>query len=205
MTHRTPSTKRALTVILTGSLLCLLPSIALAAGGGHGDHHFPRASVAASWVNFAIFLGILVYFAKDSIQTFFSNRKELLEANLKEAERLREEAQAKLEEYQAKLDQLEQEREELLEEYNRQGEREKIKIIEDAKNQVEKMREDAERVIEQEVKKVIASLEQRAVDHAVRLAKDMAKDRLDSEDKQSKLVDGYVEDLASIDSLSRRV
>lgn len=178
----------------------LFGGVAFAAGGGDG-HSFPWGHFAASWINFAIFAGILWKFALPPIQNFFQNRRAKLEENLKEAERLREEAEAKLAEYKNKLDALEKEREELLEEYNEQGEREKAKIIADAKKAVEKMRVDAERLIEQEVKKAIASLEQRAVDHAVDMARQMAKEKLEGKDQQKKLVDRYVEDLESIENL----
>jgi F-type H+-transporting ATPase subunit b len=179
----------------------LVSGVAFAAGGG-GDHHgFPWGKFAASWVNFAIFAAILWKFALPPIQNFFKERRAKLEENLKEAERLREEAEAKLAEYKSKLDALEKEREELLEEYNEQGEREKAKIIADAKKAVEKMRVDAERLIEQEVKKAIASLEQRAVDHAVDMARQLAKEKLEGKDKQNKLVDRYLEDLESIENL----
>ena len=170
----------------------LISSVAFAAGGG--DHKgFPWGHFAASWINFAIFAGILWKFALPPIQN--------LEANLKEAERLREEAEAKLQEYKDKISALEKEREDLLEEYNEQGEREKAKIIADAKKAVEKMRVDAERLIEQEVKKAIATLEQRAVDHAVDLAHQMAKEKLEGKTEQKKLVDRYLDDLESIENL----
>lgn len=178
----------------------LISSVAFAAGGG--DHKgFPWGHFAASWINFAIFAGILWKFALPPIQNFFKNRRENLEANLKEAERLREEAEAKLQEYKDKISALEKEREDLLEEYNEQGEREKAKIIADAKKAVEKMRVDAERLIEQEVKKAIATLEQRAVDHAVDLAHQMAKEKLEGKTEQKKLVDRYLDDLESIENL----
>lgn len=198
------TTKRRLSAALT-LVVMLMPAVAFAAGGGgghHGDHHFPWGHYLASWFNFAVFAAILWKFALPKINEFFHNRRELLMANLNEAKRLREEAERNLEEYQARLDALEEEREELLEEYNRQGEREKEKIIEEAQRQVEKMRADAERLIDQEVKKAVAMLEQRAVDHAVEMAYKLAGEKLDGVSKQKKLVDRYVEDLGALDRLN---
>ena len=55
--------------------------------------------------------------------------------------------------------------------------------------------------VESQLKKAIASLEQRAVDHAVDMARQMAKEKLEGKDQQKKLVDRYVEDLESIENL----
>ena len=179
------------------AIVCTTPALAFAAT--QGEHGFPWGHFIASWVNFAIFAGILFYFARAPIQEFFAKRKALLEASLLEAQRLQEEAQAKLDEYQARLDNLERERDTLLEEYNQQGARERDRIVEEAKVQIAKMRVDAERVIEQEVKKSIASLEARAVDHAMEMAQRMAIQKLESTPAQNRLVDQYIVDLGQVD------
>lgn len=200
---KSPKFKRhALSVLIVSALVLAVSGVAWAGGGGDGDHHgFPWAHFAASWVNFAVFAAILWRFALPAIKKAFAERRALLTKNLEEAKRLREEAEARLQDYQAKLDSLEEEREALLEEYNQAGEREKQRIIEDAKLQVEKMRGDAERLIEQEVKKAVASLEQKAVDEAIRIAGQVSRERLDSSVKHGKLVDRYVGDLQKMDKL----
>lgn len=192
-------TPRALGALTFTGIVCA-SSVALAAGGG--DAHFPWPHYAASWVNFAIFAAILWKFALPPIQRYFKARRGLLEASLLEAERLRAEAEAQLEVYRSKIAALESERATLLDEYNEQGEREKAKIIAEAKRGVEKMRADAERLIDQEVKKAIAGLEQRAVDHAVEMAEQIARQKLSQESAQKALVDSYISDLESMDKLS---
>ena len=178
-----------------------LPATAWAAGGG--DHGFPWAHLAATFVNFAIFLAILWKFALPAIQRGLSTRRELLMANLAEATRLREEAEERLAQYDAKIKGLEQERQALLDETSRQGEREKERIIEDARRQVAKMRADAERLIDQELKRAVANLERRAVDEAVEIAKRMVAERLEQPTAQSKLVDRYDTQLSSIASIQQ--
>lgn len=192
----------AVRVAAVVACVMLAPVSAWAAGGGDG-HGFPWGHFAASWVNFAIFLGILWKFALPPIQRFFAERREKLMADLNEAKRLREEAEARVTQYEAKLDALDAEREALLTEYRAAGERERDKIVEDAKRQVEKLRQDAERMLEQEVKKAIASLEQKAVDEAIGLARKMAAERLNSSLKQDALVQRYVEDLKGIDGIGK--
>jgi F-type H+-transporting ATPase subunit b len=174
----------------------LLAEPALAAGGeGKG---FPWVHWGFSILNLVIFLWIIIKFGGESIQDFFKKRREDLINDLEEARRLREEAEARLEEYSTKLDALEDERKKLLDEYHEQGEREKKRIIEEAKEQVERMRRDAEITIAQETKKAIAELEQQAVDLAVEMAEELAKDSLDGA-KLDKLVDNYVDELEELE------
>ena len=181
----------------------LFASAAFAAGGGGGDHHgIPWKHFAGSVVNFVIFLGILYKFAWPKVQEFFKTRREELLADRAEATRLREEAQAKLDEYNDKLAALEDERQELLDEYHKQGQREKERVVEEAKRQVEKMRADAEVVISQEVKRAIASIEAKAVEQAVSMAQNMATERLTARTSQDALVDDYLSDLGSIETLN---
>lgn len=202
-------TKQRVRSLLVLAVVMCWPALSFAASGGHeaaaaghGEHHgFPWTHFMGSWINFAIFLGILWKFGLPPIQKYFAERREALLVNLNEAKRLREEAAAKLSEYEARLDALEGERTALLEEYRQQGERERERIIEDAKRQVEKLRSDAERVMEQEVKKASAMLEQRAVERAVALAEQMAAAELAAPAKQDALVGRYLDDIKGMGSL----
>ncbi len=198
--HTTIRTIAQVTALLA---VTLFATAAFAAGGGGGDHHgIPWKHFIGSVVNFAIFLGILYKFAWPKVQEFFKNRREELLADRAEATRLREEAQAKLDEYNDKLAALEDERQELLDEYHKQGQREKERVVEEAKRQVEKMRADAEVVIAQEVKRAIASIEAKAVEQAVSMAQKMAAERLTARTSQDALVDDYLSDLGSIETLN---
>ena len=179
-----------------GVAVWAMPALAYAASGGE-ESHFPWGHFAASWINFLIFLAILWKFALPPIQRHFAERREALMRNRNEAKRLREEAAAMLAEYEGRLDALDAEREALLAEYREQGERERERIIEDGKRQVIKLRQDAERVMAQEVKKAKAMLEEHAVEQALQLARERVERRLDS-GGQDKLVGRYVEDLGKL-------
>lgn len=186
--------KRAEVIAIT-LLLVAAPSTAFAAGGGEG---FPWGHWVASLVNFAIFLGIIVWKAGPAIQAHFKERAVSLRADIEEAKKLREEPQKKLEEYSSRLEKLDEEREELMNEYHKAGEREKERIVADAKRQVEKMRNDADLLIKQEVRKAVAAIERQAVDLAVDMAREALESKVDDR-VQSSLVDGYVSDLKSME------
>lgn len=158
---------------------------------------FPWASWGVSVFNLLVFLGIIYYFGGAGITGYFKSRREKLIENLDQARLLREEAEARLEEYSARLDALETERQALLEEYHRQGEREKNRLIAEAKTQIDKMRKDAEISINQEIKKAVADLEQQMVTRAVERAEDLARERMDAQ-RQHNLVDDYVRELGTL-------
>lgn len=191
-----PSTGVALAA---GAALLLLASPAFAAPAeGAG---FPWVTWGVSIVNLLIFLGIIYKFGGAGISDYFKSRREKLIENLDEARALREEAEARLEEYSARLDALEAERKALLDEYHMQGEREKKRIIEEAKLQVDKMRADAKISVEQEIKKAVASLERQMVDQAVAQAEALARAELDA-GRQKSLLDSYTQELSAMEPIN---
>lgn len=190
--NRLKARNKRLLTITTVATSTTLSSAAFAADGAAAP--FPWVDWGVSILNLAIFLAIIIKFAGPAIQKHFAERRRLFVYNLEEAARLRQEAEARLEEYSARLDSLDKQRQELLDEYHAQGEREKIRIVDAAKKQVEKMRTDAELTIQQDVKKAVADIEQQAVDLAVEMAHKLAQEKLDSA-ARNRLVDRYVAEL----------
>ena len=182
------------------------PQLVFAAGGGGGHgggFQFHWGNWLIQVVNFAIFLGFLLWWVGPMAKEYFQSKREELLEELEEAKRMREEAEARVEEYNAKLEAFESKRQELLEEYHEQGEREKERLIEEAKEQVEKMREDARRTIEQEKKKAIANIEEDAVEMAVEIARKQARDELDQSTHHT-LIESFVSNLAEEDDSSQQ-
>ena len=182
-------------MMTTAAWVTFTPAVAFAAEGGG----FPWGHWAVSMFNFAIFAGILIWKAGPKVQSFFKSRADALRSDIDEAKRLRVEAQAKLDEYSSRLEKLDDERKLLMDQYHEQGEREKERIVEDAKRQVEKMRADAEVVIQQEVRKAVSLIERQAVDLAVDMARTSLESKIDDR-TQNSLVDSYVNDLKSMES-----
>lgn len=176
--------------------LVVVAAPAFAAGEYDG---FPWKYWFTGMFNFAIFAGIIIYFGGPMAKKFFAERQSAFLANMNAAKAAREEAEARLEDLNTKLELLEKERQALLDEYHAQGEREKQRLIETAKLQVEKMRIDAEATIDQEVKKAVSMLERQAVDLAVEMAHEKAVKGLDAS-KQSKLFDSFVDELGDSSS-----
>jgi F-type H+-transporting ATPase subunit b len=180
-------------------LAVLLHSTAAFAAGGDGG--FPWGHFAATAFNFVVFLGILGKFAVPALRKMFDEKREKLLVDLNEAKRLREAAEAKFEEYSRRLDALDEERRQLMDDYHAQGEAEKERIVADAKRQVEKMRSDAELVIQQELRKAVRAIEEQAVDMALGMAEQRMKEKLNTT-AQNALVDGFVNDLKTMKSVA---
>lgn len=173
------------------AVVTLVAAPAFAAGEYDG---FPWKYWFTGMFNFAIFAGIIVYFGAPIAKKMFHERRETFLKDMNAAKAAREEAEARLSELNEKLELLEKERQALLDEYHAQGEREKQRLVETAKKQVEKMRSDAEATIEQEVKKAVAMLEKQAVDLAVDMAREKAVKKLDAS-AHDRLFDGFVAEL----------
>jgi F-type H+-transporting ATPase subunit b len=185
------------TILVAGSLLAWA-SPALAAGGADiGADSVPWGDMIEAFVNFALFLFILVRFGKKPLTEYLQKRSRTISTQLDEAKRLREEAEATLAEYRTKLEGFDEERKAITEGYRREAERESEAIIEEAKRHAERLRRDADLVIEHDIKQAQRELRGRIVDEAVSLARKVIEDRLDAGAKQ-KLVDHYTDSLGEL-------
>lgn len=182
------------TLLFLAVLLIATP--AFAAGGGGGG--FPWDKWAWNMLNFLVFAAIIWKFAIPPMQGFFAKRRDQLVSEMDAAKALRLEAKAQLERFEAKLKDLEGERQSIMDEYHEQGERERDRLIAEAKSQVEKMRTDAEVIIAQETRKAVLAIETQAVDEAIGLAMTKITTRMSDQD-QNGLVSGFVDELRAMD------
>lgn len=106
-------------------------------------------------------------------------------------EQKKADAEKKLAEYEARFRNLEQESEMIVEDYIKQGEDAKKRILEEAEAQAEKLEGLAKRNIEQEFKAAKAALQQEVVDRAMEQAEALIKKSITTQD-QNRLVDEYL-------------
>ena len=105
--------------------------------------------------------------------------------------KLYDDAEKKLAEYEARFRNLEQESEQIVEDYIKQGEDAKKRILAEAEAQAEKLEDMAKRNIEQEFKAAKALLKQEVVDRAMEQAEALIKKSITTQD-QNRLVDEYL-------------
>jgi F-type H+-transporting ATPase subunit b len=154
--------------IIAASLALTTP--ALAAGGW--------TMVLFHTINLAVLLWLLVRFAGPAINRGIRAKADTVERDIAEASRLHAEAQALLTEYEHKLSQLDARAEELIEQYRRDGEAEKARLITEAQAESERIRAEAERAAENEIARARARLESEVVDLAITAAEQAIRNKL---------------------------
>ncbi len=183
-------------LVLVFALLCILcASPALAAGGGgHGESE-PKGWVATDTykvMNFAVLAIALFFILKKPLSQALNARITGIKEELESLEKRKQEAEKQLEEYNQKLAKLDGEAEKLVQEYVKQGEEAKVRIINEAQSTAEKLEEQAKRHIEQEFKHAKNQLQAEVLQEALAKAEEIIKTKISSED-QDRLVDEYLE------------
>jgi F-type H+-transporting ATPase subunit b len=163
------------------------------AEAAHGSEH-PIRDMVAKLLNFAILVGILVYFLKTPIASYLSGRSAQIRQDLITAAEMRRIATAQLQEIQARLSELPAELAALKSRGEEDVRSEKIRIAETAKTERERLLEQTRREIATRLR--IARRE--LTEHAARLAVQVAHDRIQrtiTPEDQLRLVDRYTTQL----------
>ncbi len=160
--------------------------------GGHGGVHNSWLKID-TWkvLNFGILAVGVFLIARKPVAQFFSSRAKSIEDEIQALELKKADAEKKLAEYQAKFKNLDQESKQIVEDYIKQGEEAKKRIIAEAGEQAEKLEDMAKRNIQQEFKSAKAKLQQEIVEKALEKAEELIKASISSDD-QDKLVDEYL-------------
>ncbi len=186
--------KKHLKVSATVVALVAGATVVWASGGGNGEavHHNAWKDVD-TWkvLNFVLLALGCFFIAKKPVAQFFSSRTKGIEEELTDLEQKKADAEKKLAEYEARFRNLEQESEKIVEDYIKQGEEAKKRILEEAEAQAEKLEDMAKRNIEQEFKAAKTVLKQEVVDRAMEQAQALIKKSITTQD-QNRLVDEYL-------------
>lgn len=186
--------KKHLKVSATVVALVAGATVVWASGGGdgHAGHHNAWHDID-TWkvVNFVLLVIGCFFVARKPVAQFFSSRTKGIEEELTSLEQKKADAEKKLAEYETRFRNLEQESEKIVEDYIKQGEDAKQRILEEAEAQAEKLEDMAKRNIEQEFKSAQAALKQDVVDRAMEQAQALIKKSITTQD-QNRLVDEYL-------------
>ncbi len=186
--------KKHLKVSSTVVALVAGATVVWASGGGHGEagpHNVWHDVDTWKVLNFVILALGCFFIAKKPVAQFFSSRTKGIEEELTGLEQKKADAEKKLAEYEARFRNLEQESEKIVEDYIKQGEDAKKRILAEAEAQAHKLEDMAKRNIEQEFKAAKALLKQEVVDRAMEQAEALIKKSITTQD-QNRLVDEYL-------------
>jgi len=168
-------------------LLCASVVAAQAASTGHADSGALLKDYLYRTFNFAVMVGILGYLLAKPFRNAMSGRREGIAKALSEAEKIKAEAEAKFAEYDRKLQAATDEIDEIYASIKKEGEAERDRIIENAKIVAARIKEDAQKGAEEEIRRAKQLLQEEAARLAVGVAEELLKKNITAAD-QSRLV-----------------
>jgi F-type H+-transporting ATPase subunit b len=172
---------------------------------GHEEHHtlpfnfadFSNKEVtpyAALLINFAILATLYYMMGKKGVAEGLKKRKEGISKEIEEAQRMLKEAEERAKTYQAKLKNLESELTNAKKALEEAGKGERDRIVREAEEKAERMKRDANFLVDQELKQMRVDLTREAIELAMTSAEEMLRQKATVED-HNRLADDFLRDL----------
>jgi F-type H+-transporting ATPase subunit b len=183
---------RALLIGVLVAFMGLSLGTALAASGGDSGSKGWQNLDWYRLMNFVVLAGVLVFILRKPVSQALSSRIKDIKEQLESLEVQKTEAEKQLAQYNEKLSQLESEAEKIVDDYIKQGNEAKAKILKEAERTAEKLQAQARRNIEHEFDKAKQKLQQEVVESSLQKAEESLKKEITAQD-QDKLVDEYID------------
>ena len=166
-------------------------STALGASGGEGGAKGWVSTDTFRVMNFVVLAIVLVYLLRKPLSQALNSRIKVIKDELEDLEARKEDAEKKLAEYNDRLAQLENEAETIVEDYIKQGNEAKARILKEAESSAEKLKAQARRNIEHEFEQAKLKLQEEIFEASLEKAEEIIKNKF-SEDDQDRIVDEYL-------------
>ena len=148
-------------------------------------------------INALVLFAIYYYAGKKPIGDGLKARRDTVAKELDEAAKIKAEAKAKLEEYTERLEKLDQELDRMKAELVLAGEKDRDRIVKEAEEKAERMRKDAQFLLDQELKQLRIDLLKYTVDAAAGAAEKVLSTTLTAQDRD-RLADEYLAQLGQL-------
>ena len=180
--------------ILALSIVICSPAIGSSEGNSHGEAPSKGWIATDTYrvINFTILAVALFLVLRKPVAQTLNARISGIKEQLAELEAKKEEAEKELAQYREKLALLDKEAEKIVEDYIKQGNDAKARILKEAESTAEKLEEKAKRNIEHEFKQAKIQLQSEIIEQALVAAEKKIIDKITSED-QDRLIDEYLE------------
>jgi F-type H+-transporting ATPase subunit b len=189
----------AILALAAAALLALAPDTLWAASG-----HLEEGYSTELWkdfglrvINFILFAGILYFLLRKVVKNFFQGRKEAIARNLEYLETQAKNLEEQNQVMRRRLAQLAQDGEGIVAQYERDGQRERDRIIAEAKETAEQIVRKARTAVEQELRQAKRRLAQETGALAVGLAGEMVSKGITPSDREN-LVSDFTDQLAKL-------
>ena len=180
--------QRVILIVVLVAFMSLSMGTALAASGGKGWQNTDWFRV----MNFVVLAGVLVFILRKPVSQALGSRIKGIKEQLESLEVQKAEAEKQLAQYNEKLSQLESEAQKIVDDYIKQGNEAKAKILKEAEETADKLQVQAKRNIEHEFAKAKQKLQQEVVESSLLKAEESLKKEITAKD-QDKLVDEYLD------------
>jgi F-type H+-transporting ATPase subunit b len=164
----------------------LLPAMALAAGAEHGGHHgnpSPDKGLIWAFLNAAVLFFILFKVAKQPTKDFFAARAKETAAKINEAKKVFDRTNEQFAQINGQLKNASKETADLMATVKAEGQTEKTRLIEAAKQLSVRLTQDAGRIVEQDVQRAKAAIRAEVVKRATEQAAAKIKSSLSADDQ----------------------
>ena len=168
----------------------LLPTALSASGEDSGA----KGWTSTDWfrvMNFTVLAIVLIFLLRKPLSQALGARIKGIKDQLEDLEARKAEAEKQLAEYSEKLSQLEKESDKIVEDYIKQGNEAKARILKEAQSAADKLQSQARRNIEHEFKQAKLKLQEEIFETSLSKAEEILKGKISGED-QDRLVDEYL-------------
>ena len=142
-------------------------------------------------LNLAVFIGILYYFLRKPVSSFFVARSQKIESSINSAKDIIETAQKVYDENSAKFSKIDSEISELRDNSNKVDENKVSEIMDNANSLVKLIERDTVEIIELESKKINNQIEDEILNKAVKLAEHELSSEFD-ESKDTQIIKSFL-------------
>jgi F-type H+-transporting ATPase subunit b len=188
--HRFKKNSAVILLILLFLFGFSLPTALSASGEDAGA----KGWVATDWfrvMNFTVLVVALVFVLRKPLSQALGARITGIKNQLEDLEARKADAEKQLAEYSEKLSLLEKESEKIVEDYIKQGNEAKARILKEAESAAEKLQTQARRNIEHEFKQAKLKLQEEIFETSLVKAEEILKGKISGED-QDRLVNEYL-------------
>ncbi|SMC16906.1 ATP synthase B/B' CF(0) [Desulfacinum hydrothermale DSM 13146] len=154
--------------------------------------------LAWRWINFGIFVFLLVKYLKDPLVSFLKERREEIAQVFERLEEKEEALKRQQEEQERLLAQLDEKIESIRAHYHQIGQEEKEKILAQAERTRKQILEDAKAAAQRDFEEAKKRFRAEVVDMAVALAEQRLKKKITKKD-QTKLLQAYLGQLKKVE------
>lgn len=149
-------------------VLFFISPFALAAGGGEG---IPWAIIVKQVINLSLFVGLMFWFLKDKVKSYFRNKAEDYKKQKEESLKFIKEAEKKFHDIKQALENLRNTKEADILQSKENAEKLKNEILSDGHRSVIKIMEEAKRTVSIETERVKRQMGDYAISQSIKEAK----------------------------------